>query len=468
MQIRTRLTLLFLLIAASVLAGVLYAVYFLFKKNTEESFFQGLESKAEMTAQTALRNPSALSPLPRLWIAPDNDTLPYRDNISVFDDAYERIFAVHADAPPVSVKNLQDIYTERETRFRHFNLHALGRVINTFDGRPYVVVVEGYCDPSDLNNLRNILVISFILGMGLMAASGWYFSGQALAPVSRIINEVDNMQPSNLSHRVETGNNRDELARLAETFNRLLDRVEQAFRMQRMFLSNVSHELKNPLTAVRAQLDVTLQRNRDPEEYRQALISVLDDVRSMSDIEEKLLQLARIYNDPSEIPFTRVRLDELIWSAKEQLQKRRKDYKIGLDFGEMPESESILYVQANEALLRTALLNLMDNGCKYSPDHRVQVRARFSADGAHAIEVSDNGPGIPKEEIPLIFEPFFRSARHRRIKGTGIGLSLVKSILNLHKISLSVESPDRGGTVFRMVFTPLAAADAVSANQPDL
>ncbi len=458
MQIRTRLTLLFLLIAAGILAGVLFSVYYLFKKNTEETFFNGLESKAEMTAQTALRNPALLKPLPPTWLSPDDDILPYQDNISIFDDAYERIFTVQTDAPPVSVKNLQEIYTQRKVRFRHYNLYALGRVVNNTEGRPYVVVVEGFCDPTELTQLRNILIISFIIGMASIAASGWYYAGQALAPVSHIINEVDAIQPSDLSNRVATGPNRDELGRLAETFNRLLDRVEQAFRMQRMFLSNVSHELKNPLMAVRAQLDVALQRERDASAYRTALQSVLDDVRAMSDVEEKLLMLARIYNEPTAVTFSPVRLDELIWSAKEQLLKRRKHFKMALDFGLMPDNEQLLNVRANEALLRTAILNLMDNGCKYSPDHRVQVTARFRPDGAHTVEVADNGPGIPPEDMALIFEPFFRSAIHRQIKGTGIGLSLVKSILNLHHIVLSVESREQGGTVFRMDFPPLTTS----------
>lgn len=455
MQIRTRLTLLFLLNAASILAGVLFAVYFLFKKNTEEAFFEGLRSKAEMTAQTALRNPNGLQPLPPQWVSPDGDTLPYRDNISLFNDSYERVFAVHTDVPPVSVKDLQDIYTQRETRFRHYNLHALGRVINSAEGRPFVVVVEGFCDPTQLVRLRNILIITFFAGMALIAASGWYFAGQALAPMSGIVQEVENIQPSDLSRRVATGNSRDELDRLAVTFNRLLDRVEQAFRLQRMFLSNVSHELKNPLQAIRSQLDVALSRDRDPQAYRSALQSVLDDVDAMTEVEDKLHQLARIHNDPSAIPFAAERLDELLWQAKEQLQKHRPNFKVSLDFGEMPENEELLYVRANEALLRTAMLNLMDNACKYSPDNRAQVRVRFHTGGRHIIEVADNGPGIPAEELPLIFEPFFRSPRHRQMKGTGIGLSLVQSILHLHQITLSVESPAKGGTVFQLVFSPL-------------
>lgn len=452
MQIRTRLTLLFVLIAAGILAGVLFAVYFLFKKNTEDAFFQALESKAEMTSQTALQGTIELNPLSVNWLAPEDGILPYQDNISIFNNSYERVFAIRPDAPPVTVKDLQDIYQQGEVHFKHYNLLALGRKVSGRSGSSYVVVVEGYCDPTQLERLRNILIISFFVGLFLVAMAGWYYAGRALAPVLRIVGEVESLQPADLSRRVDTGANRDEIARLAETFNRLLDRVEQAFKMQRMFLSNVSHELRNPLTAIRAQLDVALQREREPAAYKKALQSVLDDISSLSEMEEELLQLARIYNDPRAIPFAAVRLDELLYQAKQQLQKRHPEYRAGLEFGAMPADDQSLVIQGNEALLLTALLNLMNNACKYSPDHQVLVRADFQVNKRHVVEVCDNGPGIPKEEQRLIFEPFFRSPRHLSIKGTGVGLSLVQSILTLHQIELSVESPVQGGTVFKMTF----------------
>jgi signal transduction histidine kinase len=452
MQIRTRLTLLFVLIAAGILAGVLVSVYVLFKKNTEDAFFRALELKADMTAQTALRDPHTLAPLKTNWIAPDDDILPYQDNITIFNNAYERIFALHPDAPPVTVKDLQDIYQRRESHFKHYNLLALGRTVSDPSGASYVVVVEGFCDPTQLVQLRNILMLSFFVGLILVALAGWYYAGRALAPVLHIVGEVERIQPADLSKRVDAGQNRDEIARLAETFNRLLDRVEQAFRMQRMFLSNVSHELRNPLTAIRSQLEVALHREREPAAYRNILQSILDDVDALSEVEDELLQLAQIHNDPNSIPFAPIRLDELLWQAKQQLQKRHPDYRANVEFGEMPDDDQVLFFRANEALLLTAILNLMNNACKYSPDHQVLLRASFLTTGKHQIEVCDNGPGIPPEEQRLIFEPFFRSPRHLTVKGTGVGLSLVQSILTLHQIQLSVESPEKGGAIFRMVF----------------
>lgn len=119
-----------------------------------------------------------------------------------------------------------------------------------------------------------------------------------------------------------------------------------------------------------------LQREREPGIYRKALQSVLDDVHAMSEVEEKLLQLGRMHNNPEGIPFAPLRLDELIWQAREQLLRQQPTYKVTIDLGDLPESEGVLWVRANEALLRTALINLMDNGCKYSPDHRVQVQTK--------------------------------------------------------------------------------------------
>jgi signal transduction histidine kinase len=451
MQIRTRLTFLFLLLSACILAAVLFGVHWLFKKNTEETFFQGLNSKIELTAQTVLKNEQALQPLAHDWIAPEGDTLPFLENITVFDNSYTRVFSIRQAAVPVSFRDLQEIYQKGETRFKHFNLHALGKKINTPTAQ-YVVVAEGYCDPAEVENLRNILIYSFLIGMMLVAVSGWYYAGKVLQPVSQIVNEVEKIQPSDLSRRVATGNGRDEIARMAETFNNLLDRVEQAFQMQRMFVSNVSHELKNPLTAIRAQLDVALQREREPEAYRKALQSVLEDISDLAETEKKLLQLARLYNNPQNIQLSPTRLDELLWLAAEQLQKQYPDYRSSIEFGEMPESEEGLLVSANEPLLRLALLNLMNNACKYSPDNSVRIQAIFEPNGAHVIEVIDNGPGIPEAEHALIFEPFYRSSRHLTVKGTGIGLSLVKTILNLHQIGLSVENPGSGGSVFRLRF----------------
>ncbi|MBK6930465.1 MAG: ATP-binding protein [Saprospirales bacterium] len=157
-----------------------------------------------------------------------------------------------------------------------------------------------------------------------------------------------------------------------------------------------------------------------------------------------------------------IRLDELLYQAKDQLQKNQPGYRVALEFGEMPDSGEALLVRANESLLRTALLNMMQNACKYSPDQRVSVRVFFQPDGAHRIDVCDNGPGIPAEEQALIFEPFYRSPQHRgSVKGTGIGLALVRSILQLHHIALEFRAPETGGATFQLLFPAIGRTETV-------
>jgi signal transduction histidine kinase len=452
MQIRTRLTLLFVLIAASILAGVLASVYFIFKKSTTDDFWAGLRLKAEMTAQTAFANKSMETNVQNIWPSPDSDTLPYVDNVSLYNHQYERVFSLNPDAVPVSPKFLEIAYLEGYIQFKNYNLDAVAVLVHGLENRSYLSVAEGYYNPLNLIYLRNILTLSFMAGLSITALAGWYYSGKALEPVSAIMNEVDAFQPSEPDKRLSTSQSQDELSRLSSTFNRLLDRVEQAFQMQRMFLSNVSHELKNPLTVMRTQLEVTLQRDRDPEAYRSALQSLLEDVRAMSNLEEKLLQLARIYNDPNAILMAPVRLDELLWFTRENILKRHPAYNIKLSFLEMPEIESGLVISANETLLHTALLNLIENACKYAPDQSARVQFRGDSRGAHLISIQNTGPGIPENEINLIFEPFYRSPQHRHLKGTGIGLPLTKSILQLHQIELSVHSIPDFETVFTLQF----------------
>ena len=154
--------------------------------------------------------------------------MPNRDTISLYNDAYERVFTVQPEMEPVPVKTLQSILQNGELRFKNQQLLALGMVLESKINLPFFVIAEGYCDPSALHQLRNILIVSFVYGLTVISASGWYYAGQALAPVSAIMHQVKELKPSDLSRRLEPGVNRDELAQLTETFNSLLDQIGRA------------------------------------------------------------------------------------------------------------------------------------------------------------------------------------------------------------------------------------------------
>lgn len=451
MQIRTKLALQFIFLAAVIFAIALLFIYTRFKLHIENELFTLLETKARMTAEMVLRHEEELEPLPGAPAKAMN-ALPHEENTMIFDTKNRCVFSVVPTGIEIREKWLSQIRSAGSAKWINGIEHIFGIVIRGPSGSDYVVISEGRLDDSQIKKLRNILAITFFLVVGMVAWGGRFYAGQALRPVSRIVQEVDGIHPSDLSRRLLSDNQKDELSHLAATFNRLLERIEYAFRTQRSFISNVSHELKNPLAAMDAQLQVALQKERSPEEYRRVAESLHNDVREMSDTVEKLLQLAEMNAEPDNIVFSKIRLDEAMLQARDTLRRIRPDYTIVFEILDMPEQEEHLYIEGNESLLRTALLNLFDNGCKFSPDKKVHVRIRFRDEGRHEVEIQDNGPGIPQEDMHRIFEPFFRSPQHSHVKGSGIGLSLVQSILRLHGVVVDVLSEKNNGATFRLNF----------------
>jgi signal transduction histidine kinase len=443
-----------------IVAGILLLsqcfIYYKFRQITEDAFYTSMRSKALMTAEMVLHDEDKLTPISDT-AAGQGESLPFRENIAIYNASLEKVFAFNRSAPPPSPAALANLKSGMECRFVHNELNALSIPYKSHTGKAYFILAESVFNSEDLGNLRNILIASFFLCIGIVAGFGWFYAGQAMAPVSRIVNQVDLILPSDLSARLDAPNNRDEISRLVITFNRLLDRIQFAFRMQRSFISNVSHELKNPLSIIISQLEVALDKaRRTPEEYQATLTSVLEDTRELSDVTEKMLQLAKVHSEGSDIAFEQIRLDEIMLQTRSALLRMHPDYQIAFDIEGSPDTEEQLCVNGNESLLRSALMNLMDNGCKFSPDKRVVVKILFDPGGKHQVEITDHGPGIPAKDLSLIFQPFYRSAQNIQVRGSGIGLSLVDSILKLHQIGLQVASTQGKGTTFRLDF-PAAA-----------
>jgi signal transduction histidine kinase len=455
MQIRTRLTLQFIVLVAGILVLTLSLIYYEFRKMTEAEFYDALRSKALMTAEMVLEKEQDLSPLEFSSAqAVAESPLPFKENVVIFNAQLQKVFAFDRYNEPIDAHRLLQIKPSDELRQRDGNRFSIAVTRTAKSGQQYFIMAESLFFSAEMDRLRNVLSLSFFLCIGIVALGGWFYAGQAMHPVTRINNQVDSISPSDLGSRLQSPNQHDEMGRLIGTFNRLLDRIQHAFQMQKGFISNVSHELKNPLSAIISQLEVSLsRRDRKPEEYHETLHSVLEDTREMSNVIEKLLEFARVHADSSNIPFETVRLDELILQTRASLLRQHPEYQIAFDIaGTIPEEETDLCIRGNELLLRSAFQNLMDNGCKYSPDKRVEVTLEFEPTGEHHINIRDKGPGIPASEHEKIFKPFFRHSQTLHIQGTGIGLSLVNSILQLHKVSIRLDSAPGKGSTFVLQF----------------
>jgi signal transduction histidine kinase len=467
MQIRVRLTLQFILIAAGILAISFSYVYLQFKFNLRDEYYNSLKSKALLIAEMVASNKSSdefYLEHQELTTSPLSGTYP--ENISIYSPDGRRLYSFNPAPDDLGMGPIQDVLDYGVCKFDHGQFDALAISYKNQIGDDYIVIAEAIFDTVHLDNLARILILVFLIAITVVAIAGWFFARQALAPLSRIMNEVDALLPTDMSHRLETTNQKDEMSRLVVTFNKLLDRIQKVFSLQKMFLSNISHELKNPLNVIVSQVEVTLQKERSKEEYVATLSSVLSDVNDLNDVADKLMQMARINTNEASIKFDLLRIDELIWQAKEQLIKNHGEYRIDFEILSLPEDERHLLFKGNEQLLKTALVNLMDNGCKFSPDKKVKIRLSFPAREGAMIEIIDKGPGISKEELTLIFNAFYRSPRTSSIRGSGIGLSLVESILKLHQIEMKVESIQGEGTTFMLHLPQPAMSLTTDSSKP--
>jgi signal transduction histidine kinase len=451
MQIRTRLTLQFIITVASILALALGFVYVRYKRSLEEEFYRGLRFKAIMTAQMVLRQEDKII-FPNQEETDSPNLLPASEAIAIYNVKKQRVFALNQGRNALPEQTFEGIRSLGECRITFGDLPALGIKHYSVSGNEYVVVAASVFQSEELKQLRNILLLSFFIAVTLVALGGWFFAGQALAPVSRIVDQVERILPSNLGVLLQSPTTNDEIGRLVQTFNRLLDRIYFAFQMQKRFVSNVSHELKNPISIIIAQLEVSLGRSRTAEAYRETMESVLEDSKHMAEITDKLLQMARVYSEDSSISFSDIQMDTLVLQVREMLLRGHSDYTISVDFDLAIPDNSSMIVVGNEPLLKLAISNLIENGCKFSPDKSVSLVVTKGGDGGLVLLIKDKGPGIPAADLPLVFQPFYRGVQQAKAPGSGIGLSLVDSILRLHQTVIEISTNPEGGTIFRLCF----------------
>jgi signal transduction histidine kinase len=447
MRIRTRLTLQFVGIVAVIMMISHIGIYFFSAEYRENQFYDRLRDKANTTAELLIKVDAVSAELLKIIDKNKKDLL-FQENVTVYNYLNEVLYTNNDDLDFGSSEEfLNSIRLNGEQRVSEGDVELIG--VQYVDNYNRFVVTASAIDKFGrlkLLHLRNILLISFLSILAIVAVTGWVYAGRALKPISNIVNKVNTISATNLGTRLDEGNKIDEIAQLSATFNEMLNRIETTFQMQKTFVANASHELKNPLTVITSQVEVILLRERTPEEYKQTLASVLEDVRRLNQVSLRLLDLARLNSDEATIDFKPVRIDELIWKCKDDLTEKHPEYKIVFT-PELPEEERQLVVMANEYLLSTAIINLMDNACKFSENKEVNVHLQTMGSRT-IIQIKDQGRGISEADLPNIFEPFYRSTNVVSIPGHGIGLSLVDKIIKFHKAQISVSSQPGKGTTF--------------------
>lgn len=448
MQIRTRLTILFTLITATILLAFASVIYYSAKENREREFYALLKKEAVTKANLFFNAKVEIKTLQNIYR--NNRKILNEVEVAIYDSTFTLLYhdAVDIDFVKETKPMIDEIYQKGEKQFYQENWQVIG-LRYEFERKNYIITATaidqyGY---NKLDSLLKTIVIVFIISILFIYIAGRFFSKKAFDPVKEMTEKATNISATNLDLRLTSNGSKDELSQLANTFNEMLNRLENSFDAQKNFVSNISHELRTPLAAIITELELSANKDRNIEEYKTAIQNALNDAKKLVRLSNSLLDLAKASYDPSEISFKLIRIDEVLLDARQQVQQANPNYKIDIHFENDFENDNQISVNGNEYLLKVAFANLFENGCKFSNEHQSTVSASFDSKKI-ILQFSDKGIGISEDDMKNIFTPFYRGDNKNFADGNGIGLSLTQKIILLHKGTISVSSKQNEGTTF--------------------
>ena len=461
MAVRTRITLLFTLLVVAILTLVCASVYYFSYTNRIKDIQTRLANRAITTGRLLSQRGVFDEALIRKIDA--STSMAMQDKVIEAYDKSNRLIYWYSDNPADTLRTDSNVLAKARKSNDHiyFTQQRKDAIAINFkdDNASFIIVAAAYDEAGNekLRHLRLVLSLSFVGGILISVIGGYLFSISLLHPIKRIADEVNDISARNLTRRIRPAraDAKDEWYYLSDTLNQLLNRLQESFEIQGRFIANASHELSTPLTSISSQLEVALQRVRTVEEYRKVIQSVYQDARQLSKLTQTLLEFARASGTAGGLEIDLLRIDEILLRLPAEITKANPLHSVTLDFERLPEVEEALFIFGNPDLLFTAIRNIVSNACKYSDDHHAVVRLIVTGTEI-LIVVEDKGRGIGEEEWEKIFQPFYRSDDGLAIPGFGLGLSLARRILQLHKGFIGVRSVLGEGSVFTITL-PSAA-----------
>jgi signal transduction histidine kinase len=451
MQIRTRLTIQFLLIGGIIMIISSAAIYVSSENFRREDFYNRLLIKAKGTANL-LFNTDGVDANRILRI--ENETPAFLQNEKIVILNFKNDTVYNSDEnSDIVIKNsvLEKVRSGYDITYKQNGYDVIGTLYYTKYDR--FVIIAAATDTEGilhLGKLKVILIFVCIISLLLFYVAGWFYSGRALKPITDVVKKVEEISITSLNLRVFEGNGADEIGRLAKTFNKMLERLETSFAMQKNFIANASHELRTPLTSINGQLEVLMMKDRSAEDYKTALASVLDDIKSLIDLSNRLLMIARTSAEGPVNFNKKIRIDEILWQAQEEIMRFNNDYRINISMDDSLTDSDQMIVVGDDSLLKVAVSNLIDNACKYSSDNSVDIKFRHIENFIEVI-FEDKGIGISEIDQRKIFEPFYRGSNTISFSGTGVGLALVNQIIKNHNGTIRLVSEIGKGTIVTLL-----------------
>lgn len=455
MRVRIRFVITLTLVVSAILATSFLIIYTLYSKNRETDF----NNRLWANAYNAYKKQFHITDIDKAVSSKLEYYLPGSPSNfhSIIIDSAFRIVSINPNniSYTADTNTLLSIKDSKEIYFSQGQLQGVGLYFNQYGHECYVIATG--LDKFGLARLESLKYIMIYVSIGsfiVLCIFTFLYVMIVTKPLILLSIQMRKVSENNLKQRVNVGKGNprhNEIIRIARNFNGMLDRLERAFTMQKNFVHHASHDLRTPLATMLSQTESALRRDLTAQESRKVLESLKEDQQGMIELTNALLLLAQYENINYTAGWPEVRLDEVLYDSILSMQKMFPGITINFDFSAEEVDEEYLYIKGNEVLLRSAFVNLLKNGVKYSEDSKVIVTMNPEASKI-TITFENKGPVMQPEEVERMFFPFFRGENAQQKKGFGLGLSIVKRIVELHKCQISYKVINGNINCFTLTF----------------
>ncbi|QEM06443.1 HAMP domain-containing protein [Mucilaginibacter rubeus] len=452
MNLKQRFSFIFSCLFSVLLATVTLTVYVLFAHFRQDEFAALMTEKAQTTAKLLIEVKEIDYKMQKIIDSNSINKL-YNENTQIYNEDYKLIYNSN-DTLTVNLTkaDLNQIKTKHRI-FKKTDPYDILGLYYTYDHKHYYVVVsaEDTYDNSKLNYLKYLLLGAFIIGTTTVWVLSFRLSKRALKPLDNFRQKIQEITDSNLKIRLSEAKREDEINALANSFNQMMDRIDNAYDRQKEFTGNASHELRTPVARIAAQIENLLHRNGLDADTRANLASVFDDTFQLSEIISSLVAIADINSREHHSSFAKLRLDELIYSTVADLSKIYPDFKLKFEIENNTGNETDLEISGDETLLKIALINLFKNAYLYSDDHSLECLIRQENKEIELLITNSGEPPLV-EDTATLFTTFYRGSNVKYIAGSGIGLGIVKRVLEYHRSTINYQIIDKNTNQVQVIF----------------
>lgn len=383
----------------------------------------------------------------------NSDNILLNETILIFNNKKELIYSTIKDRNVTWDDGLLKELDEKKVIYSEKTVPEIYAALRTINGENYYILTSALDSngKSKLSYLKYLLITAYVMSTLLIGFFSYYFMGQFLKPLEDLNQEISEVTAHKLTTKVPVRDSNDEINVLARSFNTMIGRLDDVFQSQKDFTASASHEIRTPITRMAFQLENLIKLEQHSPQTLSSLKQIQQDVYQLSDLTNSLLLLTKFDKENIQSIYEEVRIDEVIFESFEAVEKSYPNLKMDFLISEDTSENALLTIKGIQSLLDIVFINLFKNAAVYSRNTEVDVLITETNENL-TVDVISRGETIPQDEQTKLFEAFKRGNNSQNISGSGLGLRIVKRILEYHSAKITYLSPNDNVNQFSVIF----------------